>query len=438
MINTEQTARIACCFIASFYKRFVEDLPSLASFYSEQSSTSFARVDEAVATTSQGKDQVLQYLVRLNEDLGPRKVEVRTADFVPTTDGSVAITVTGTIFTKRLRQAFTQTFVLAPTKFKDNTLFISADSLRFVSKEKEVLPANSIIVAAGEELTLNVVHAKAPEAERKERPPRERKERQPRAEEASKEAAPKEAAPVAAQEKRPVRERRERKPREAKPLVDTPAAPVAPVVAPAAPVAQKKEFTERQERKPRVAKEELAPAAPAVPASKPSWAGLVSGKTVPVEAPKPVVAAKPSVPSASAEKKFTDKPARPATTAAPVEKREAAPKAAPKAAAAPAAAPAASVAAPAAAAAPSPKESAPLRERTLTSKVKIVKVPKEILLSEVRAAVSKYGKVVDAFWRGEDDAIVVLNTPEEARAFQSDRDFVIKDIKLRRFYCFEN
>lgn len=432
MINTEETARIACSFIAAFYKGFVEDLPSLARFYSEQSSTSFARVDEAVATTSQGKAQVLQYLERLNADLGPRKVEVRTADFVPTTDGSLAITVTGVIFTKRLRQGFTQTFVLSSTKYKENTLFISADSLRLVSREKEVIPANAIIVAPGEELTLSVVSTnaaaptKGPDAERKERPPRERKERKPRAEKEISEG-PKEVAPPVAQDVRPLRERKareERKPREPKPQAEAPQ--TVPKVEERKPREDKpREDKPREDRKPRAVKDEVKTETQ-VAATKPSWAGLVSGKAQQVEAPK---IAAPAAKTAPAEKKSQDKP-----IAAPAEKKETVTKVASKVA------PGAAVAASATSAAPvaaSAKDTAPVRERTLTSKVKLLNVPKEILLSEVRAAASKYGKVSDAFWR-DDDAVVVLETPEEARAFQSDRSFAVKDIKIRRFYFFEN
>jgi hypothetical protein len=362
MINAEQTARIACSFIAAYYKGFVEDLPSLIHFYGEQSSTSFARVREAVATTSQGKAEVQQYLERLNADLGQRKVEVQTADFVPTGDGSVAIVVTGLLFTKRLRQAFTQTFVLSTTKYKENTMYIAADSLRIMSQEQEALPSNAIVVRPGEDLTVSVVNTNTNKpvesTERKERP---RKERKPKTEAPVVATVAPTDVPTATPTEAVVRkERKIREPRVKNDAVPAPAAPAAPST-----TAEFDRKEKADKRKPRRDKEsEAAPVHQAPPAPK-SWAGMFLGKN---EEPKP------HVPAERKEKpERSDKPSdRNKKEVAEVPKAEAAssnvvPTAAPK-------------------------------ERTLTSKVRLIKIPTSIrCLSEVRTAAGKFGNVKDAF-----------------------------------------
>jgi hypothetical protein len=204
MVSSEVAARIACSFITVYYKHFVEDFSSLLPLYSEASCVSFAAYNEIVGITSQGKSDIRAHYDRLQERLGQRKVQIRNADFVPSGEGgSVLVTCSGQVFTRQCHRVFLHSFVLSPTKFRENTLHISAECLRFLSEEAEVIPPNCVI-ATPEEYHHSLVE--------RSKPP------QPTAPKPSVEQhAMPAAAPLPATETPPRKERVER-PRRAKPV----------------------------------------------------------------------------------------------------------------------------------------------------------------------------------------------------------------------------
>lgn len=240
-MDSEQATHIVSSFIATFYGNFVrENLHTIMDMYGEASATTVARLGEAVATTNRGKQEIRQYLERLSGEFGSRKVHITTADSIPTPEGSILVSVGGQLYTRFAVHAFTQTFVLSPTKNRPRTFFIAAESLRFTSIEEEVIPQGAIIVAPGEEIEVEV--APVAQEAKAARPIRERKPREPKAPK-KEEVAPTAAAapapaaaPVVAAEApaaAPVRERKERVPREKKPVTEAPK-PSAPAAAPAA------------------------------------------------------------------------------------------------------------------------------------------------------------------------------------------------------------
>lgn len=178
-VNSEQAARIACSFLTLFYKEFVDDLSSILAMYGDLSCVSCA-FNESVGTTSQGKSEIRTHYARLSQLLGQRKVEIRNADFVPSADGGVAVTCSGQLFTRLCRRVFMHSFVLTPTKFRDNTMYIAAECLRFLPEETENLPLNCVIVtpeqyhrSLQQEAAAFPVAAEAPATvQRKERPRR--------------------------------------------------------------------------------------------------------------------------------------------------------------------------------------------------------------------------------------------------------------------------
>jgi hypothetical protein len=233
MVTSEQAARIACTFLTQFYKGFVEDFSALLPFYGDASCISFASFNETVGTTSQGKSDIRAHYDRLQEKLGQRKVQIRNADFVPSADGSVAVTCSGQVFTRLCRRVFMHSFVLAPTKYRESTFYIAAECLRFLSEEAESVPPNCVIVTPEEyhrsleernapappaKVTEPVTETSQPRKERAERPAR-RQKAAPAAVEATAPAPPQAAdpapaAPAPAQtEAKPA----EKKPRERKP-----------------------------------------------------------------------------------------------------------------------------------------------------------------------------------------------------------------------------
>lgn len=237
MVNSEDAARIACSFLTQYYKGFVEDFYSLFPLYGDASCISFASFNESVGTTSQGKQEIRAHYDRLQEKLGQRKVQIRNADFVPSADGSVAVTCSGQVFTRLCRRVFMHSFVLAPTKYRESTFYIAAECLRFLSEESENVPSNCVIVTP-EEFHRSLAERNAPppvvadgpsetSVPRVERPPRVRRQKTTPAEESPAPAAT--SAPAART--------------------------VAPEAAPAAASPSDEKQVEKRERKPRVAKE---------------------------------------------------------------------------------------------------------------------------------------------------------------------------------------
>jgi len=220
-MDTEQATHIVSSFIATYYGNFVRDnIHTIMEMYSDSSSTSVAKLNEAVATSNRGKAEIRQSLERLSGEIGSRKVHITTADSIPTTDGSILVSVGGLLYTRLAVQTFTQTFVLASTKNRTRTLFIAAESLRFVAIEPEVIPNGAVLVAPGDDVV-----APEPEAPVAPRPVRERKPREPKAPKKEEPVAavaapapppPAEAPTAAARPQREPRERKERVPREKK------------------------------------------------------------------------------------------------------------------------------------------------------------------------------------------------------------------------------
>lgn len=247
MVNTEQASRIACAFLTQYYKGFVEDFNTLLPLYGDASCISFASYNQTVGTTSQGKAEIRVHYDRMQE-LGHRKVQIRNADFVPSADGSIAVTCSGQVFTRLCRRVFMHSFVLAPTKFRENTLFIAAECLRFLSEETENIPPNCIIVTPEEfhrslaersapmppaQIAETPAHAIEVPLPRKERPERRQKAAPAAVEEATAAPQPVQQAPAVAAAAAPAAtpdKQAERKPREKKPraaTADQAAAPVA-------------------------------------------------------------------------------------------------------------------------------------------------------------------------------------------------------------------
>ena len=233
-MDNDQTAQIVSSFIAAFYGNSVrENVPVIMDMYGDASTTTVARLGEAVATTNRGKQEIRHSLERYNVEFPKRKVHISTADVVQTAEGSILISVGGLLFTERATHTFTQTFALAPTKHRLRTYFIAAESLRFTAEEVEIAPQGP----AGDEI--EPVAAPVPIQEKAPRPVRERKPREPKAPAKTETlvtaqvAAPAPAAPPAS-EAAPVREPRERKervPREKKPVAEADKTGAAPAAA---------------------------------------------------------------------------------------------------------------------------------------------------------------------------------------------------------------
>jgi len=377
---------VACCFLSSFYKGFVQDLPALVEMYGDRSTSSCARFGEAVGRISQGKSEIRKHLEQLDAELGPRKVHIRSADFVMNANegGSVVVAVSGQLFTKCLCQVFSQTFVLAPTKYQDQTWYIATDLLRLISQEPDVVPAGAVVVTP--ELLSQRMAAAA-------------------------EAAAAAAAAAAAKDQRPPRrERKERVPREPKTTTQQIAVTEQPTEKTTLVTADAPVRREKKERKskpnPAIA---LAPQAAAVAAT------VAVAAAVPQEQQVALLPKRKQLRTGE-KKNVTEVVTTSAESAAPVVVPESSKK-------------------PAATAAAADSKPAAGAVKRLTSKVRLIKVPKTIKLSEVRELGKKYGDVKDCMWIGEDseDAVIVFATPEEARSMVYDSSFALK---VRRYFFF--
>ena len=341
MVNSEQAARIACSFLTQYYKGFVEDFSALLPLYGDASCISFASFNETVGTTSQGKSEIRAHYDRLQEKLGQRKVQIRNADFVPSADGSVAVTCSGQVFTRLCRRVFMHSFVLAPTKYRENTLYIAAECLRFLSEESENIPPNCVIVTPEE------YHRSLTERDAPSRPAAQSQESAPAATEGSQQ-----------RKERPERPRRQKA---------VPAATASEATVTASPAA--------------------VPPVAAAPAPAPTPAAAAS--VVPVD-------------SSKGQKEEGEK------------KRERKPRASKE------------------------KEASPSPAKRFTSKVRLFDVPKFIKLSDIKYEAEVHGKMVDALWFQDTDAIIEFSSPKEARNLVALASFTVKRKLITRAYYFDS
>jgi len=229
----EKAEEISCTFVRSYYRDLVEaDTAILTRYYNDQSCLSVATVEcDRANQLIVGRNKIGEFFDTLRATLlgGGKKfaVQVRNVDYVAGRD-CVSVTCSGTIVSYLKSRVFTQTFVLNPTPYRENSYYISGETLRYISCTDEEVPANHVVVSQAE---LDQIKAKAathvdaeefeavrsapvaPATERparKEREPRERKEREPKAD------APADAKPATERPARKEREPRERKEREPK------------------------------------------------------------------------------------------------------------------------------------------------------------------------------------------------------------------------------
>lgn len=188
---------------ASFTKFYFEALTKpnsaelLAGLYGDNSCVNYVSSPVAAAPEAyQGKAQIVGFLNNMQVTLGERKVNVRHVDYVAA-DTNVAITCSGYVYTRGMSRVFTQTFVLAPTKYRTNCFYIVGDSLRFLSEEVETIPQGFVSAEEYDALVAARAAEEAKEAEEKAAAAAARKAKETPAAAAPAPAAVVTAAPVA-------------------------------------------------------------------------------------------------------------------------------------------------------------------------------------------------------------------------------------------------
>lgn len=171
MLSLQTASSIAGNFLAHYYNEFVEvgEMTAMSDLYNDNSYVIMADLSDEKPSVVHGKHLITLHLATLDRTLGKRKVEVITADSMPLPNGGVQIICQGVMYLARFRRVFLHVMTLEPTAFRMNTYHLSADYLRFVNIEEEVIPEGALVLAPDEVATFLEEENKRREKDRQHR-----------------------------------------------------------------------------------------------------------------------------------------------------------------------------------------------------------------------------------------------------------------------------
>ncbi|KPA78161.1 hypothetical protein ABB37_06334 [Leptomonas pyrrhocoris] len=146
----EMAFTVASTFLSYYYSEFVKlnELARMSDLYDERSYMTLVDFRDEVPVVAHGRNAVANLLAKLDGSLGQRKVEIITVDTVALPHNCVQVICQGVMYLREYRRVFLHVFVLEPTAYRTKTYHISSDYLRFVDSEKEVIPEGSVVIAA--------------------------------------------------------------------------------------------------------------------------------------------------------------------------------------------------------------------------------------------------------------------------------------------------
>ncbi|KAG5505682.1 hypothetical protein JKF63_05017 [Porcisia hertigi] len=149
-LSTETAFTVASTFLAYYYSEFVKvnELARMSDLYDERSYMTLVDFRDEVPVVAHGRSSVANLLAKLDSTLGQRKVEILTVDTVSLAHNCVQVICQGVMYLREYRRVFLHVFILEPTAYRTKTYHIASDYLRFVDSEKEVIPEGSVVIAA--------------------------------------------------------------------------------------------------------------------------------------------------------------------------------------------------------------------------------------------------------------------------------------------------
>ncbi|KAG5506047.1 hypothetical protein GH5_05728 [Leishmania sp. Ghana 2012 LV757] len=146
----ETAFTVASTFLAYYYSEFVKlnELARMSDLYDERSYMTLVDFRDEVPVVAHGRNAVANLLAKLDSTLGQRKVEIITVDTVALPHNCVQVICQGVMYLREYRRVFLHVFMLEPTAYRTKTYHIASDYLRFVDSEKEVIPEGSVVIAA--------------------------------------------------------------------------------------------------------------------------------------------------------------------------------------------------------------------------------------------------------------------------------------------------
>nr|CAJ2472869.1 unnamed protein product [Leishmania braziliensis] len=146
----ETAFTVASTFLAYYYSEFVKlnELARMSDLYDERSYMTLVDFRDEVPVVAHGRNAVANLLAKLDSTLGQRKVEIITVDTVALPHNCVQVICQGVMYLREYRRVFLHVFMLEPTAYRTKTYHIASDYLRFVDSEKEVIPEGAVVIAA--------------------------------------------------------------------------------------------------------------------------------------------------------------------------------------------------------------------------------------------------------------------------------------------------
>ncbi|CAG9573313.1 conserved hypothetical protein [Leishmania major strain Friedlin] len=149
-LTPETAFTVASTFLAYYYSEFVKlnELARMSDLYDERSYMTLVDFRDEVPVVAHGRNAVANLLAKLDSTLGQRKVEIITVDTVALPHNCVQVICQGVMYLREYRRVFLHVFMLEPTAYRTKTYHIASDYLRFVDSEKEVIPEGAVVIAA--------------------------------------------------------------------------------------------------------------------------------------------------------------------------------------------------------------------------------------------------------------------------------------------------
>ncbi|CBZ26791.1 conserved hypothetical protein [Leishmania mexicana MHOM/GT/2001/U1103] len=410
----ETAFTVASTFLAYYYSEFVKlnELARMSDLYDERSYMTLVDFRDEVPVVAHGRNAVANLLAKLDSTLGQRKIEIITVDTVALPHNCVQVICQGVMYLREYRRVFLHVFMLEPTAYRTKTYHIASDYLRFVDSEKEVIPEGAVVIAADQVAAyLEESRRRVEEEQRRqllEFQQRIRLQQQQLLQQQQQKAAAMNVPAPASRQSRPVVSAscEPSDPQEQQ----RPARPPRDGVRPARGERKPRELRENREpRENRELRENRGERKPREP----------RGEHKPREGEEKVAAASPFRPPGEGKKSGERGNRKPA-----------------------AAANAAKGAADTAAATPAPAaERKPRRESSPTAAIIILRVPKKIKLSDIKAELVSQGfsELKDLFWCGRDSAhaVVKFSAVEKATEVFETKPFKIQGESLNMDYYHE-
>ncbi|KPI89549.1 hypothetical protein ABL78_1317 [Leptomonas seymouri] len=149
-LTPETAFTVASAFLAYYYSEFVKlnELARMSDLYDERSYMTLVDFRDETPVVAHGRNAVANLLAKLDSSLGQRKMEIITVDTVALPRSCVQVICQGVMYLREYRRVFLHVFVLEPTAYRTKTYHISSDYLRFVDSEAEVIPEGAVVIAA--------------------------------------------------------------------------------------------------------------------------------------------------------------------------------------------------------------------------------------------------------------------------------------------------